>query len=306
MQLEHINAQHFARDVPKLVQESATLLTRPRILVIADLQQCGAQKVDFLTKLTEPRRMKIISYTQLCFSMFAPHVSDYSCNRAMMHPMLATQETLAALGSACPDVAKLVLFSEVPLKRHKVSKALCGLEKPEHGNMTEEDDADEEEEEEEEDPDLYKSPSASGKRASSPPVVTVAGTMRQTSGEKMSNLAKDREDVRKSLFDSFGDGINRHYPVPYTLLFTSPLHGRVTSEGLVLCPSKAGARLGSFHEPLHTSHNFVQFRSEVGPEMLTQHDTKSRMMQNAKILLRSLLVFTYVYSLADACRASPG
>ena len=50
--------------------------------------------------------------------------------------------------------------------------------------------------------------------------------------------ALDRKVLSKQLPETLGDGVNQHFELPFTLLFNSPMQGRLTTDGLLVQPIK--------------------------------------------------------------------
>ncbi|CAE7695729.1 unnamed protein product, partial [Symbiodinium sp. CCMP2592] len=143
-------------------------------------------------------------------------------------PHCDLERTLCDTMASIPEAAKLLLFTDMPPRRHKTEKT---VQMPSSMQV----DADEAEESdcepEEQDGDH------------SLPAVRAEGNVRLTLPEKQTLLAEHRKVLSKQLSETFGDGVNKHFDLPFTLLFNMPLQGRLTMDGLLVQPIKGMSRL---------------------------------------------------------------
>ena len=135
----------------------------------------------------------------------------------------AVCDTMAAM----PHAAKLLLFTDVPPGRHKAEKSV--QMQVDAADQAPEDESDCESEEQVSEQPL--------------PVVRAEGNVRlMTLTQKQRMLAEHRKLLSKQLSETFGDGVNQHFELPFTLLFNSPMQGRLTMDGLLVQPIKGLGR----------------------------------------------------------------
>ena len=137
-------------------------------------------------------------------------------------PQAEMEKTVCDTMALLPEAAKLLLFTDVPPRRHKTEKS---VQMPSSMQVdTEQDESDGDSEEQVPEQVL--------------PAVRAEGHVRLTLPEKQRLLAEHRKSLSKQLSETFGDGVNQHYELPFTLLFNSPMQGRLTMDGLLVQPIK--------------------------------------------------------------------
>ena len=151
--------------------------------------------------------------------------------------MIELAETMAALG---PHAVKLVLFAGLPKNRHskvtiKQKKAVPAGEQVEEEEGKEPGAEGEREEEDDE---------SDNSEASALPDVGSTTRFRQTMHAKLAQLSQEQADTVQAIHEAHGQGVGLQFTVPFTLLFSSAILGRYTTEALVVLPAKERGGVG--------------------------------------------------------------
>ena len=151
--------------------------------------------------------------------------------------MIELAETMAALG---PRAVKLVLFAGLPKNRHskvtiKQKKAVPAGEQVEEEEGKEPGAEGEREEEDDE---------SDNSEASALPDVGSTTRFRQTMHAKLAQLSQEQADTVQAIHEAHGQGVGQQFTVPFTLLFSSAILGRYTTEALVVLPAKERGGVG--------------------------------------------------------------